>query len=45
MRHNRLRRSTFDTDGVLVADEIVAENHALMMYEPFLPPARSAAAE
>lgn len=35
-RHNVLRRRTFALNGVEVADEVVAENHALMMYEPFL---------
>ncbi|GAB2603733.1 VanW family protein [Pseudactinotalea suaedae] len=35
-RHNVLRRRVFDLDGVEIADELVAENHALMMYEPFL---------
>lgn len=28
-----------DRDGVEVGDELVSENHAQMMYEPFLPPA------
>ncbi len=35
-RHNVLRRRVFDGDGVEIDDEQVAENHALMMYEPFL---------
>ena len=35
-RHNVLRRRVFDLDGLEIADELVAENHALMMYEPFL---------
>lgn len=34
--HNVLRRRVFDGDGVEIGDELVAENHALMMYEPFL---------
>ena len=39
VRHNRIARREYDADGALVADELVAENHALMMYEPFLPAA------
>jgi len=35
-RRNELRRRVFDTDGPEIGDELVAENHALMMYEPFL---------
>lgn len=35
-RHNVLRRRVFDADGVEIDDELVAENHALMRYEPFL---------
>ncbi|WP_420112776.1 VanW family protein [Pseudactinotalea sp.] len=35
-RHNVLRRTVLDLDGLEIADELVAENHALMMYEPFL---------
>lgn len=35
-RHNVLRRRVVDGDGIEVGDELVAENHALMMYEPFL---------
>lgn len=31
-----LRRKVFDLDGLEIADELVAESHALMMYEPFL---------
>lgn len=38
VRHNELRRRELDPDGRLVADLPVAENHALLMYEPFLPP-------
>lgn len=35
-RHNVLRRRVVDLDGRDIDDELVAENHALMMYEPFL---------
>lgn len=35
-RHNVLRRRVLDLDGLEIDDELVAENHALMMYEPFL---------
>lgn len=35
-RHNVLRRRVFDADGLEIDDELVAENHARMMYEPFL---------
>ena len=34
---NRLARRSYAADGSLVGDEVVAENHALMMYHPFLP--------
>lgn len=37
LRRNSLRRRILRQDGVQVADEPVAENHALMMYQPFLP--------
>jgi vancomycin resistance protein VanW len=36
VRHNLLYRKTFNKDGEIMADEKIAENHALMMYEPFL---------
>ena len=35
-RHNYLYRRVLDMDGNEIADEFVTENHALMMYEPFL---------
>ncbi|MDF2821128.1 MAG: vancomycin resistance protein [Clostridiales bacterium] len=35
-RNNTLFRKIYDLEGVEVADEYVAENHALMMYPPFL---------
>lgn len=36
VRRNQLARRAYDREGRLVADEVVAENHALMMYHPFL---------
>lgn len=36
VRRNILRRKVFDVAGVEVDDEFVVENHALMMYPPFL---------
>lgn len=39
LRHNLIRRREFDASGGLVADSVVAENHALTMYQPFLPAA------
>ena len=36
-RHNVLRRRVFGPDGEQVADEPLAENHALLRYQPFLP--------
>lgn len=35
-RHNVLVRRSFDAGGVWLGEEVVAENHALMMYAPFL---------
>lgn len=35
-RHNVIFRKIFDEDGNLVEDEYVVENHAIMMYAPFL---------
>ncbi|MDR1796162.1 MAG: VanW family protein [Clostridiales Family XIII bacterium] len=36
-RHNLLFRKVYDMAGNEVGDEYLAENHALMMYSPFLP--------
>lgn len=36
VRRNVLRRRTLDPDGAQVADEVVAENHALMRYRPLI---------
>jgi len=33
-RHNHVHRKTFDMAGILVKDEFVAENHAIMMHSP-----------
>ncbi len=35
-RHNELYRQTYSLDGELLLEELVVENHALMMYSPFL---------
>ncbi len=35
-RHNLLFRRAFATDGSLLADEYVTENHVMMMYSPML---------
>lgn len=35
-RHNILFRKKFDNNNVELCDEYVTENHALMMYQPFL---------
>lgn len=35
-RHNTLKRKVYDTSGNLVDDEYITENHAIMMYQPFL---------
>lgn len=35
-RHNTLRRKKFNINGDLIDDEYIAENHAIMMYQPFL---------
>lgn len=36
-RHNKLCRMVTDMDGVFVREEVITENHAMMMYSPFLP--------
>ena len=35
-RHNKLYRIVTDIDGELIREEFIVENHALMMYSPFL---------
>ncbi|HNQ05779.1 MAG TPA: VanW family protein [Tetrasphaera sp.] len=39
MRRNIIRRKVLNLEGVEIGDELVTENHAQMMYEPFLPAA------
>ena len=36
MRHNIIRRKIFDASNNEISDEVVTENHAIMMYEPLL---------
>ena len=36
-RHNTIYRRKYDLSGNQLADEYVVENHAIMMYAPFLP--------
>lgn len=36
MRHNVIRRKVFDNQGSEIADDVITENHAVMMYEPLL---------
>ncbi len=36
IRHNLLHRKEYDSEGALVADAYLTENHAIMMYQPFL---------
>jgi len=36
IRHNEIRRRILSKDQILLDDEYVCENHALMMYEPLL---------
>jgi vancomycin resistance protein VanW len=38
-RHNKLHRMRYTMEGDFVDEEYITENHALMMYEPFLPSA------
>ena len=35
-RHNVLFRKKYDAENNLIADDFVIENHAIMMYPPFL---------
>ena len=35
-RHNKLYRIVTDIEGELIREEFIVENHALMMYSPFL---------
>lgn len=36
MRHNVIRRKVFDRDNNEIGNDFIAENHAIMMYEPML---------
>ncbi|TKC18838.1 VanW family protein [Robertmurraya kyonggiensis] len=36
VRHNLIYRKVFNRDKILIDDEYVTENHAIMIYEPFL---------
>ena len=36
-RHNELYRLVYNQDKELIKEEYITENHALMMYSPFLP--------
>jgi len=36
-RHNELYRLVYNENGDLIDEEYITENHALMMYSPFLP--------
>lgn len=36
LRHNAIYRREYDIDGALIKDEFLTENHAMMMYQPFL---------
>lgn len=40
-RHNALYRRSFDLNGVFLGEEYIVENHAMMMYELFLPESAS----
>ncbi|OQB11819.1 MAG: Vancomycin B-type resistance protein VanW [Firmicutes bacterium ADurb.Bin193] len=36
-RHNELHRKKFDLNNNFIDEEFITDNHALMMYSPFLP--------
>ncbi|MBS4537122.1 VanW family protein [Clostridium sp. D2Q-11] len=36
VRHNLIYRKRYDLEGDVIDDEYITENHALMMYQPFL---------
>lgn len=36
-RHNKLYRQTLNPDGEVLCEELMVENHAIMMYSPLLP--------
>lgn len=37
IRHNQIFREVLSQDGILLRNEFITENHALTMYDPFLP--------
>lgn len=37
-RHNELYRQCYDMEGNFITEDFITENHALMMYAPFLEP-------
>ncbi|MDP4091483.1 MAG: VanW family protein, partial [Bacillota bacterium] len=41
IRNNLIHRKEYDNYGKFIKDELVAENHAVMTYAPFLEPAQS----
>jgi vancomycin resistance protein VanW len=41
VRHNKIFRKVFNLDHVLIEDEFITENHAIMMYEPLLTDGKS----
>lgn len=41
LRHNLIFRKVFNRQKQLIEDEYITENHALMMYEPFLEQGKS----
>lgn len=40
-RHNKLYRQALNPDDELLYEELTVENHAIMMYSPFLPEAQT----
>jgi vancomycin resistance protein VanW len=36
VRHNAIYREVYNISGEQIDDEFITENHAIMMYEPFL---------
>jgi len=40
VRHNTIHRKVYDLDQNIIDDEFVTENHAIMMYPPFLAEAK-----
>jgi len=35
-RHNTIKRKVFNPSGAFVTEELISENHAVMMYQPFI---------